>query len=145
VAIHDAFLWIASGLYDIILVGGMERAASMGTQLATKTYAMYFDIPYDSYTGITFPEYFAMLAHLYAKKFNIDMVKLKEQMAWISVKAHHYGRMNPKAHLQREITVEKVLRSPMVLSAFAGIRLLPVFGRRSGSSAGFRRSCPKTD
>lgn len=114
VAIIDAFLWIASGMYDVILVGGMERAASMGTQLATETYAQYTERFYDYPTGITFPGIFAMLAHLYAKKYNIPIAQLKEQMALASVKAHKYGLLNPKAHLRRELTVEKVLRSPVV-------------------------------
>ncbi len=114
VAIHDAFLWIISGLYDVILVGGMERAATMGTRLATQTYAMYTDRFYDYPSGITFPGIFAMLAHLYAKKHGIEMARLNELMALASVKAHKYGLLNPKAHLHRELTVEKVLRSPMV-------------------------------
>jgi acetyl-CoA C-acetyltransferase/acetyl-CoA acyltransferase len=114
VAIQDAFIWVASGLYDIVLVGGMERAATMGTKLATQTYAQYTDRFYDFPTGITFPGIFAMLAHLYAKKYGIEMAKLKEQMALVSVKAHKYGLLNPKAHLRRELTVEKVFKSPMV-------------------------------
>jgi acetyl-CoA C-acetyltransferase len=114
VAIKDAFIWIASGMYDVVLAGGMERAASMGTRLATQTYAMYTDRNYEYPSGITFPGIFAMLAHLYAKKYGIEMTRLKEQMALISVKAHKYGLLNPKAHLRREMTVEKVLRSPMV-------------------------------
>jgi acetyl-CoA C-acetyltransferase len=116
VAIHDAYQWIASGLYDLVLVGGMERAATMGTKLATQAYAQYTDRFYDYPTGITFPGIFAMLAHLYAKKYNIDLAKLKEQMALVSVKAHKFGHLNPKAHLQKELTVEKVFRSPMVSS-----------------------------
>jgi acetyl-CoA C-acetyltransferase len=116
VAIYDAFQWIASGLYDLVLVGGMERAASMGTKLATQAYAQYTDRFYDFPTGITFPGIFAMLAHLYAKKYNIEMPVLKEQMALVSVKAHKFGHLNPKAHLQKELTVEKVFRSPMVSS-----------------------------
>ncbi len=114
VAIRDAFIWIASGLYDLILVGGMERVASMGTKLATQTYAMYCDRYYEYPSGITFPGIFAMIAHLYARKFGFTIEELKEQMALVSVKAHKYGMMNPKAHLRRPMTVEKVFRSPMV-------------------------------
>ena len=114
VAIIDAFIWIASGLTDIVLVGGMEKAASMGTHLATQTYAMYADRFYDYPSGITFPGIFAMLANLYAKKYDMPIERLKEQMALISVKAHKFGALNPKAHLRRELTVEKVFRSPMV-------------------------------
>jgi acetyl-CoA C-acetyltransferase len=114
VAIRDAFIWIASGMYDMILVGGMERASAMGTQLATNCYAMYSDRFYENPTGITFPGIFAMLTHLYAKKYGIEMAKLSEQMALVSVKAHKYGALNPNAHLRKELTVEKVLRSPVV-------------------------------
>jgi acetyl-CoA C-acetyltransferase len=114
VAIRDAFIWIASGLYDIVLAGGMERAATMGTRLATETYAMYTDRYYDYPSGITFPGVFALLAHLYAKRCGIEMSRLKEQMALVSVKAHKYGMLNPRAHLRRELTVEKVLKSSMV-------------------------------
>jgi len=116
VAILDAFHWIASGRYDLILVGGMERAATMGTKLATQTYAQYTDRYFDYPTGITFPGVFAMLVHLYAKKYGFEMARLKEQMALVSVKAHRFGHLNPKAHLQRELTVDRVLRSPMVSS-----------------------------
>jgi acetyl-CoA C-acetyltransferase len=114
VAIRDAFIWIASGMYDLILVGGMERAASMGTHLATQCYAMYADRSFESPTGVTFPGIFAMLTHMYARKYGIEMAKLSEQMAMVSVKAHKYGLLNPNAHLRRELTVEKVLRSPIV-------------------------------
>lgn len=114
VAIRDAFIWIASGLYDVVLAGGMERVATMGTKLATQTYAMYCERFYEYPTGITFPGIFAMITHLYAKKYGFSMEKLKEQMALVSVKAHKYGILNPKAQLRRPMTVEKVLRSPMV-------------------------------
>ena len=114
VAIRDAFIWIASGMYDIILVGGMERAASMGTHLATQCYSMYADASYEGPTGVTFPGIFAMLTHLYAKKHGIEMAKLSELMAMVGVKAHKYGLLNPNAHLRRELTVEKVLKSPIV-------------------------------
>jgi acetyl-CoA C-acetyltransferase len=114
VAIRDAFIWIASGMYDIVLVGGTERAASMGTKLATQIYSMYCERFSEYSCGITFPGVFAMLAHLYARRNNIPLTQLKEQMALVSVKAHKYGLLNPKAHLQRELTVEKVLKSSMV-------------------------------
>ncbi|MEE8420711.1 MAG: hypothetical protein V3R92_04560, partial [Dehalococcoidales bacterium] len=33
-AVRDAFMWVASGFYDVVLAGGVERAATMGTALA---------------------------------------------------------------------------------------------------------------
>ena len=114
VAIINAFMWVASGNYDIVLTGGTERVASMGTLLATRTFAMYSDSRYEYPSGVTFPAIFALLTHLYSSKYGIPLKKLKEQMAAISVKAHHYGMFNPKARFRREITMETVLNSAMI-------------------------------
>jgi len=108
-AARDAFMWVASGFYDIVLAGGTETAAKMGTPLATRTFAMGSDSRYEYPSGITFPAVFAMLAHLYAKKYGIPLEKLKQQMAQVSVNSHYYGARNPKAHFQKEITMDKVL------------------------------------
>jgi acetyl-CoA C-acetyltransferase len=113
-AVRDAFMWVASGFYDVVLAGGTERAAAMGTALATRTFAMFSDSRYEYPSGITFPALFAMLAHLYAAKYGIPLAKLKEQMAAVSVQSYGYGMFNPKAHLRKEVTVEAVLNSFMV-------------------------------
>ena len=113
-AARDAFIWVASGFYDIVLAGGTETAAKMGTPLATRTFAMGSDSRYEYPAGITFPGVFAMLTHLYAKKHSMPLEKLKRQMALVSTNSHHYGALNPKAHLQKEITLHDVLNSFMV-------------------------------
>ena len=114
IAIRDAYLWVASGFYDIVLVGGVERAATMGTPLATRTFAMFSDSRYEFPSGITFPGVFAMLAHLYSHKHGIPLPKLKEQMAQTSVQSYRYGTLNPKAHFRKEVSMEEVLKSFMV-------------------------------
>lgn len=113
-AIRDAFMWVASGYYDVVLVGGTEKATAMGTSLATRTFAMFGDGRYEYPAGFTFPAFFALLAHLYASRYNLPLEKLKDQMALVSVQSHRYGALNPKAQIQKEITVEKVLNSFMV-------------------------------
>jgi len=113
-AVRDAFAWVASGFYDVVLAGGTERAATMGTALATRTFPMGSDSRYEYPTGITFPGIFAMLAHLYSAKYGIPLAKLKEQMAMVSVQSYRYGMFNPKAHLRKEVNVDAVLNSFMV-------------------------------
>ena len=115
-AVRDAFIWVASGYYDVVLVGGTERAASMGTALATRTFSMFTDSHYEFPAGLTFPAIFALLTHLYAKRYGIPLEKLKEQMALVSVQSHYYGKSNPKAQFRKEITVDKVLNGFMVSS-----------------------------
>jgi len=113
-AVRDAFMWVASGFYDIVLAGGTERAATMGTPLATRTFAMFSDARYEYPAGITFPAVFAMLAHLYSASYGIPLPKLKEQLAQVSVQSYHHGMSNHKAHLRKEVTIDDVLKSFMV-------------------------------
>jgi acetyl-CoA C-acetyltransferase/acetyl-CoA acyltransferase len=105
---------VASGVYDLVLVGGTERTTIMGTPLATRTFAMGSHSEYERFTGITFPGVFAMAAHLYAAKYDIPLDQLKHSMAQVAVKNHHNGTMNPLAHFRKEITVETVLEGPMI-------------------------------
>lgn len=115
-AIRDAAMWVASGHYDIVLAGGVEKATAMGTPLATRTFAMFGDAHYEFPSGFTFPSVFALLAHLYSDKYGIPLPTLKEQMAAVSVQSHKYGMLNPKAQFHKEITVDDVLNSFMVAS-----------------------------
>jgi acetyl-CoA C-acetyltransferase len=116
-AVRDAFIWVASGFYDIVLAGGVERAASMGTALATRTFAMFSDARYEYPAGITFPAVFAMLSHLYADTYGIPLEKLREQMARVSIQSYRHGSINPKAHFYGkygDLAVDKVLGSFVV-------------------------------
>jgi len=118
-AIRDAFIWVASGYYDIVLAGGVERAATMGTGLATRTFAMFSDARYEYPSGITFPAVFAMLTHLYADTYKIPLQKLREQMARVSIQSYRHGSVNPRAQFygkNADMSVEKVLGSFMVSS-----------------------------
>lgn len=115
-AVRDAFMWVASGYYDIVLVGGVEKATAMGTGLATRTFAMFGDSRYEYPCGFTFPAVFALLAHLYSSKYGVPLEKLKEQMAAVSVQSHEYAMKNPNAQFHKLITKEDVLNSFTVSS-----------------------------
>jgi acetyl-CoA C-acetyltransferase/acetyl-CoA acyltransferase len=114
VAIRHAALLVGAGVYDIAIAGGTERAAKMGTPLATRTFAMASQAQHESSAGITFPGVFAMAAHMYAEKYKVDLPVLKKHMAEVAVKNHYHGARNPKAHFQKEIEVQTVLGSMMV-------------------------------
>jgi acetyl-CoA C-acetyltransferase len=117
IAIRDAFIWIASGFYDIILAGGTERQRIMSTPLATRVMGMGVHSRYETPTGLSFPGIFAMMAHLYASKYGIPLPELKEAMARVSFKAHKHGCINPKAQFYgKEVTMQMIYDSAMVAS-----------------------------
>jgi acetyl-CoA C-acetyltransferase len=117
VAVRDAFMWVASGQYDIVIAGGIERAATMGTGLATRTFAMFSDSHYEYPSGVTFPAVFAMLTHLYADTYKIPLQKLREYMARVTMQSYRHGAINPKGQFfgkNADCSMEKVLNSFVV-------------------------------
>lgn len=117
VALRDAYMWVAAGQYDIVLSGGTERALTMGTSFATRTFAMASHASTEGPAGLTFPGVFAMAARLYSRFYDIPLEKLREKMARVSVKNHKHGALNPLAHFYKKygnLKIEDVLNSRKV-------------------------------
>ena len=113
-AIRGAAYAVASGACDIALAMGMEKLKDTGyAGLPERTKGSFDDMWMPGYTA---PGAFAQLATAYASRTGMDMSELKKAMAHVSWKSHQNGALNPKAHLQRTITIEQVLEAPMVAS-----------------------------
>jgi acetyl-CoA C-acetyltransferase len=105
---------VAAGACDIALAMGAEKLKDTG----------YGGLPdFGNLLGtrnrITFPNQtapgaFAMLATRYFDKYQLDRDAGRKALAAISVNSHRNAVLNPKAHLRKEITVEQVLKAPMV-------------------------------
>jgi acetyl-CoA C-acetyltransferase len=55
-----------------------------------------------------------MMATGYFAKHGLSVEEGKKLLGQIAVKNHHNGSLNPKAHFQREITLEMVMNAPIV-------------------------------
>ncbi len=64
--------------------------------------------------NLTAPGMFAMMATRYFARYNLNPEEGKRILAKISVKSHHNGTLNPKAHLRREVTVDEVVNAPII-------------------------------
>lgn len=110
-AVHTAYYTIASGHKDIAIALGIEKMSEVDTLTMVEfigragSYLWEFEN-----FGLTFPGYYAIHATRHMAKFGTK----EEHLAMISVKNHKYGAMNPKAHLQKETTVDEVMRSPVI-------------------------------
>lgn len=109
-AIRYGLFAIISGLCDVVMVGGFEKMTNRTTLEATEYLAMASDFPLEQWNGATFPALFALMATAHMHKYGTT----EEQMALVAVKNHHNGTLNPKAHMQREVTVEQVLSSRII-------------------------------
>ncbi len=121
-ALHAGYMAVASGMYDIVLVGGVEKMTDLPGDMVTDILAGAADREWEVFLGATFPALAAMMARRYMHEFGMT----KEQMALFPVIAHKHGAMNPDAHFQREVTVEQVLNAPMVADPLTVMNCSPV-------------------
>jgi len=120
VALRTAFLEVASGMSDLVLAAGVEKmndGADVTAVLATAA-----DQETEAYHGITFPGLYAMIAraHMQAKGTT------EEDLAWVAVKNHRHGALNPKAQFGREVKLEDVMCSSMVSDPLRLLHCSPV-------------------
>jgi acetyl-CoA C-acetyltransferase len=62
----------------------------------------------------TAPGSFAQLASAYRARYNVSRDVLKLALAHISWKSHENGAKNPKAHLRRPVSIEQILKAPII-------------------------------
>jgi len=110
VALRAAIYAIVSDLCDVVMVGGVEKMTNRSTPEVTDFLAMASDFPFEQWHGLTFPGLFALMATAHMHKYGTTEV----QMAHVAVKNHYNGSLNPKAHMQKEITIEQVLTSRVI-------------------------------
>ncbi|UCH31633.1 MAG: 3-ketoacyl-CoA thiolase [Candidatus Bathyarchaeota archaeon] len=109
-AIRYAWACVASGMADVAVAFGVEKMFMPDMSEAQTNMTCVLDREWDGVNAMSAPPFFAMTAQRHMHEFGTT----KEQMALVSVKNHHYSTMNPLAQFQKEVTVEKVLQSPMV-------------------------------
>jgi len=109
-AFRHAVMEIASGVSDIVLVGGAERILHVPTDAATEYFAYCSDASFEQPAGLTFPGVFALIARAHMDTYGTT----EQQMAHVAVKNHRHGALNPKAQFQKEITLDTVLKSAYV-------------------------------
>ena len=109
-AARQGYLSIASGVNDIVVVGGMEKMNDVGGNDATATLATAADQEWEAFFGATFPALYAMIAIRHMHEYGTT----KEQLAQVAVKNHANGAKNPYAQYRREITLETAMNATMV-------------------------------
>jgi acetyl-CoA C-acetyltransferase len=119
-ALRAAFLDVASGVSDFVLAAGVEKMTD-GADV-TDVLATAADQELEAYHGITFPGLYAMIARAHMETFGTT----EEDLAWVAVKNHRHGALNPKAQFRREITPEQVLSSALVAEPLRLLHCSPV-------------------
>ncbi|MHA1390407.1 MAG: thiolase domain-containing protein [Candidatus Thorarchaeota archaeon] len=102
-SLRAAWGMVAAGLYDVMLVLGVEQMNRVSSATATEYMSRAGDMRWEYPYGISFPAFYALMASRYMSEYDMP----HDVLAKIAVKSHHYGAQNPKAHLPREVSFEE--------------------------------------
>jgi len=91
-AFREGVFAIASGFYDIVLVGGIEQMSKRTTEEVTEGLGTAGS-PYEVATGFTFPGVFGTIATAYFAKYGAN----REDLFNVTIKSHNNAPLNPKA------------------------------------------------
>ena len=97
-ALREGVLSIASGIYDMVLVGGLEEMSKLSTEQVAEGLALA-GTPYEGDAGFTFPGIFGAIATAYFAQYGAN----REHLMNVTIKSHDNARKNPKAQFHQSI------------------------------------------
>ena len=110
-AVYSAYSSIKAGIADIAIAIGVEKMTEVDTATSAAIGGRAGNYLWEfHFYGTTFPAYYAMHATAHMARYGTT----EKQLALAAVKAHRNAAKNPKAHFQKEISVEDVLKSRMI-------------------------------
>ncbi len=121
-AFRQGFIEVASGMSDIVLVGGVEKMTDVSGGGATFALSTAADQEYEVYNGVTFPGLYAMMARAHMERYGTT----RKQLAQVAVKNHENGSKNPHAQFQMKITVDQVINSVMIADPLTILDCSPI-------------------
>lgn len=120
-AVHLALQSLLAQTYKNVLVVGAEKMTDAPIPQITSA-LMGAGSEAERKAGLTFPALYALLAKAHMQKFGTT----RSHMASVSVKNHYHASMNEKAQFPFEVTMEKVLESPIISSPFTLFDVSPI-------------------
>lgn len=97
-AFREGVFAIASGFYDVVLVGGLEQMSKCSTEEVAEGLAMAAS-PYEVAAGFTFPGVFGTIATAYFARYGAT----REALFDVTIKSHNNAPLNPKAQFPMTI------------------------------------------
>ncbi|HSR12403.1 MAG TPA: hypothetical protein VLS90_13255 [Thermodesulfobacteriota bacterium] len=91
-AFREGVFAIASGFYDVVLVGGLEQMSKRSTEEVAEGLGMAGS-PYEVGAGFTFPGVLGTIATAYFNKYGAT----RESLFDVTIKSHLNAPLNPKA------------------------------------------------
>jgi acetyl-CoA acetyltransferase len=146
-AFHVAWMYVASGMYDVALAVGMEKLYHEDKTRSFKAIGAAVDVEWVQQMAAAakaakengdrdnpapeesagekrsmFMDFYAAFARQHMQKYGTT----KEQFARVAVKNHYHGSLNPHAQYREVYTLEDVLTSPPVAEPLTRLMCSPI-------------------
>ncbi|MDR0198344.1 MAG: thiolase domain-containing protein, partial [Methanomassiliicoccaceae archaeon] len=121
-AFRQAVMAVASGMNDIVVVGGAEKMTDVTDEAASSILDSATDQQWEATMGVTFASLNAMIA----RRCIHDGVATREEIASMAVNSHAHGALNPDAQFRKAINLDTVLRSSMVADPLTVFDCAPI-------------------
>ncbi|MES1260168.1 MAG: thiolase domain-containing protein [Acidobacteriota bacterium] len=106
-AFFHAFMAVASGIYDAVMVLGVEKMTCQSTARVTEILSGAGDCAGEVHAGSTFPSLFGMIARRHMHDFGTT----REHLSAVAVKNHENGVLNPDAQMRKVITLDQAMHA----------------------------------
>lgn len=146
-AFHIAWMYVASGMYDVALAVGMEKLYHEDKTKSFKAIGAAVDVEWVQQMAAQakaakengggdnpapaegagekrsmFMDFYAAFARAHMQKYGTT----KEQFARVAVKNHYHGSLNPHAQYREVYSLEDVLTSPPVAEPLTRLMCSPI-------------------
>ena len=99
-AFREGMMAIASGMYDVVLVGGVEKMTNVSTEMVQDYLAVASDVPFEvDQAAFTFPGLYAAMGSAYMARYGTS----RQHLMQVAVKNHQNGALNPKAQFNMSL------------------------------------------
>ncbi len=112
-AINLAIHSLMAGAYKNVLVVGAEKMTDASTSEISAA-LMGAGSERERIAGLTFPALYALMAKMHMQEFGTK----REQLAAVASKNHFHASLNPNAQFPFEVSIDKVLASPIISDPF---------------------------
>lgn len=113
-AMRQGYLAIATGLYDTVLVLGVEKMNTMDAESTMQVVSKGQDHDFEGGFCVSGPSGFALNAIRHMHEFGTT----KEMLATVAEKNYFHGSKNPYAHKQKAIPFKNIMNARMVTTPF---------------------------
>ncbi|HMV78004.1 MAG TPA: thiolase domain-containing protein [Leptospiraceae bacterium] len=113
-AMRQGFLAVASGLYDTVLVLGVEKMNTRDSETTMQIVSRGQDFEFEGGFCVSGPSGFAMNAMRHMHDFGTT----KEMLSTVAEKNYFHGSKNPYAHKQKVIPLKNIMNARTVTTPF---------------------------